>query len=125
MNLSTTSEEIKTYLENMKNMLSDPDTKFHVKEDKDKNYVFSYLYGINKVEIKEILNSLKESEFYKKVNSNNEFHRNEILYIWNPVRSFADACGEVREIELYIKTYIDSKNKLLVVISFHKFNDFS
>ena len=125
MNLSTTSEEIKTYLENMKNMLSDPDTKFHVKKDKDKNYVFSYLYGINKAEIKEVLKSLQESEFYKKVESSNEFHKNDILYIWNPIRYFVDACGEVREIELYIKTYIDSKNKILVVISFHKMNDFS
>ena len=125
MNLSTTSEEIKTYLENMKNMLSDPDTKFHVKKDKDKNYVFSYLYRINKVEIKEVLNSLQESEFYKKVKSSNEFHKDEILYIWNPIRFFVDASGETREIKLYIKTYIDNKNKLLIVISLHKFNDFS
>ena len=125
MNLSTTSEEIETYLENVKNMLSDPDTKFQVKEDKDKNYVFSYLYRINKEKIKEVLNSLNETDFFKKVKSTNEFHKNEELYIWNPKRFFIDACGERREIELYIKTYINSKEKLLVVISFHKFNDFS
>lgn len=125
MVLSTTEEELDTYLNDMRNMLDDLEVELKVKEERDKNFVFKYLYRITENEVRDILKSIKTKEFHKKVESTNESHIGELLYVWNPIRTFVDACGEKREIELYVKTYLDKKNKIVVVISFHEYNDFS
>lgn len=88
------------------------------------NYII-LIYNINIRKIVDILLSLKEDEFYKKLESNNINHKGEILYIWNPIRLFVNAKGELCELKLYIKTYINIDNKIIVIISFHEFNDFS
>ena len=123
MNSSAPYDEIKEYINNIINISKDPN-RIKIIEDRDKNYIFKYLYSLNKDKIIEILNSLKIEEFNKKVESTNNKHKGELLYIWNPVRILVNACGEEESIKLYIKTYINEKKDCVVVISFHKYNAF-
>ena len=124
MKLECTTDEINNYLDKMKKYISISDSNLYYISNREKNFVFKFLYSLTKYMVRDILLSLKPDEFYQKVEANDDKHKGRILYIWNPTRSFVDACGEEREIELYIKTDIYSSKKLVVVISFHKFNDF-
>lgn len=125
MTTEIATNEISNYLSILKSMLKDDDIKLIIKEDLVKNYTFKYLYNVNKHKIIGILLSLREDEFYKKVVSNNSMHEGDILYIWNPIRLFTNARGELCELRLYIKTYVNINNRMIVIISFHEFNDFS
>ena len=62
-------------------MLSDPDTKIIIKENRDKNFKFKYLYSITRDRVIEEINNLKITDFYEKVKSRNIKHLNEYLYI--------------------------------------------
>lgn len=124
MKLECTTDEINKYLNKMKKYISISDSNLKYISTRDKNFVFKYLYDLNKYMVRDILLSLKPDEFYQKIEADDEVHKGRILYVWNPIRLFVDARGEEREIELYIKTDIYSSKKLVVVISFHKFNDF-
>lgn len=124
MKLECTTDEINNYLNKMKKYISISDSNLEYISIRDKNFTFKYLYGLTKSMVREILLTLKPDEFYEKIEAEDDKHKGRILYVWNPIRSFVDARGEEREIELYIKTDIYYSKKLVVVISFHKFNDF-
>ena len=123
MNIPTTSEELVNYINSIKR-ISDSSDSVIIKEERDKNYVFKYLYNLTKHEIIKILKNLEVKDFYKKVESTNINHKGELLYIWNPTRSFVNAIGKEIDIKLYIKTYISKNEEYLIVISFHEYNDF-
>ena len=118
---SVTSNDIVSYLKDMKAILSTPDAL--VIKETEKNFKFKYLYKLDRDRIVEILDSLQVDEFDKKIESTNKEHLGEVLYVWNPIRSFIDASGKSRDIQLYIKTQL-IKNKRLVVISFHEYRDY-
>lgn len=124
MKLECTADEINNYLIKMKKYISISESNLDYISTRDKNYFFKYLYGLTKSVVRDILLSLKPDEFYEKIEAEDDKHKGRILYIWHPTRTFVDARGEEREIELYIKTDIYYSKKLVVVISFHKFNDF-
>lgn len=118
-------EEINNYLISMKNILTDEKGKINVKNDREKNFVFSYLYNINEKFIKDVLLELKSDDFRKVLLSTNEFHTNEILYQWEKELELTDMSGKKDIRDVYIKTFLDEYNKVVVVISFHKDKDFS
>lgn len=118
-------DDIKNYLVNMKKILNDTHSHLVIQNKKDKNYYFAFLYKVTKEDIRNILLSLTESDFMEKVRDRDEGFEDRFLYVWNPVRSFTAANGETRDIELYIKTDVYDEKNLVVVISFHKINDYS
>ena len=121
--LSATFEEIENYIKNMNSVLLSPDGRLVIKFERDKNFVFKYLYKIDIKMVRDILLEIRGSDFYEKGRS--LIYSNEELYVWHPKRILTASNGEKREVELYIKTFLDVKNKIIVVISFHKFHDFS
>lgn len=92
---------------------------------KDKNDIFSFLYQLTKREITEQLLSLKSEDFAEKRESTHPDHIGESLYIWSPIRILRAQDGTEVEERLYVKTYLDEKKKLVVVISFHRDGDFA
>lgn len=120
-----TEEEINNYLISMKNILTDEKGKINVKKDREKNFVFGYLYNINEKFIRNVLLELKVDDFRKVLLSTNEFHTNEILYQWTKELELTDMSGNKDIRDVYIKTFLDEYNKVVVVISFHKDKDFS
>ena len=117
------NNDIEQYLVQMKKMIKDG-CRVIPKIKRDKNFLFMYLYNITEKSIKEILLSLEINDYYNRFKSDNEKHKDELLYVWSPTRMLVDQNGEEREIKMYIKTYVDKKNNYVVVISFHKFGDY-
>jgi hypothetical protein len=117
-------DEINNYLISMKHIIKNNGT-IHVKKDRNKNYIFLFLYGIADEYIKNVLLNLKAQDFYRVVKSTNEFHTNEILYEWRKQLELTAMDGSIDYRDVYIKTYIDEHNNTVVVISFHKDKDYS
>lgn len=116
--------EIDNYLIRMKHIINN-NGKIVVKRNRDKNYVFLFLYGIDDSFIKDTLLNLEEKDFYRSVTSINEFHTNDVLYEWRKKLELTGMDGNVDFRDVYIKTFIDEHNNTVVVISFHKDKDYS
>ena len=117
-------QEVHEYLKRLNELLSDSDTKLYIKFNRDKNANFMYLYRINKNYIVEVLRNLKDSDFEKKVNSNNSYHEGDVLYIFSPTLSLTSTNGTESIVKLYIKIHVNYDDKIIVVISFHDYGNF-
>ena len=119
-NVST--EEIGEYLVLLKRIVKDGVVK--IKMNREKNSVFAYLYSYDEFAIKNQLLSLNPDDFEELIISKESKHVGDKLYVWSPSVILTAADGVSSEDKLYIKTHIDEKNRL-IVISFHRYNDFS
>ncbi len=117
-------QEVHEYLKRLNELLSDSDTKLYIKFNRDKNANFMYLYRINKKYIIEVLRNLKDSDFKKKVNSNNSYHEGDVLYIFSPTLPLISINGIESIVKLYIKIHVNYDDKIIVVISFHDYGNF-
>lgn len=124
MNLGCTHDEIVNYLKDLKNCLNSQSYKLVVDFKRDKNLWFTYLYSVTKTIVRDVLLSLSENEFYSKVLSTNPNFQGHYLYIWNPKRILVSSRGIETEVELYVKTDLILDKNMVVVVSFHKFDDF-
>lgn len=122
--LNITNEELRNYLSSMKKILRSKNGRLVIIV-KEKNDVFRYLYQLTKKDIRKYLISLKVEEFEEKRESIHPDHIGELLYIWSPTRILTAQDGAKVEEKLYVKTYIDEKKDLIIVISFHRYGDFS
>ena len=120
---NVTTEEIEKYLVCLKKIIK-KNGNVVIKEERPKNHTFAYLYGYTKERIKTQLLELKVSDFEERLLSKEPNHLGDKLYVWTPTVPLTAADGTTEIDKLYIKTHIDEKNKL-IVISFHRYNDFS
>ncbi len=124
MYLNKTTEELCDYLTSMKRILQSKKGRLVI-ISKEKNDIFRYLYQLTEKDIRHQLISIKPSEFEEIRESTHPDHIGELLYIWSPTRILTAQDGTKVEEKLYVKTYIDEKKELLIVISFHRYGDFS
>ena len=118
------NKEINDYINKIRFILNN-NGRLVIKKNRDKNYIFFYLYNITDDFIINILLNRKDRDFNRVVLSNNEFHSKEILYEWVKEIELTDMSGNIDIREIDIKTYLAMNNKTVVVISFHKSKDYS
>ena len=118
-----TSKEIQDYLNTIKSIL-DSSGRFKVLFKRPKNNTFRYLYNIKEKDVEDVLRSLKVSDFEKKEHSINDKFIGRDLYFFSPVRTYSATNGRQDTMKLYVKIDLYDKNKLIVVVSFHEYNDF-
>ena len=121
--INVTTEEIEEYLVCLKEIIQN-NGKVIIKRDRNKNFIFAYLYNYDDKAIKNQLLKIKNSDFEECLLSTEPNHQGDKLYVWTPSVLLTAADGESEMNKLYIKTHIDEKNRL-TVISFHRYNDFS
>lgn len=112
--------EISQVLNTLKSMLSDRNTRLNICENREKNYIFYYLYNIDKNQVRQMLNELEVVDFkYITQNSNPNYPKSD-LYVFSKTVVLTNAIGEEAIMELYIKFSLDEKNKRIITISFHE-----
>lgn len=96
-------------------------TNDFVIEHRDKNIQFDKEYSLTVDEKKEILNSLLKTDCYKMEKNDNPNYPDAMVYFFKK-NCEIDVFGETKEVELYIKKYIDEKAHYCTVdiISFHE-----
>lgn len=104
----------------LKRLLEDKRTRLVVCNNRAKNFVFSYLYGINKSYIKEILSKLEVNDFVEATENTNPNFPKELLYVFTKQVVLVNARGEEDVIQLYIKFSLDDKKKYIITVSFHE-----
>ena len=119
-----TSEEVQDYLENIKSIL-DSNGRLVIQFDKYKNNTFKYLYKITKKDVEEVLRTLTVNDFEKKELSKNNNYINRELYFFSSIRTYTAANGREDTMKLYIKIDLYDDKNMIVVVSFHEYNDFS
>ena len=122
MQLDNDKEKIRKYLSTMKKMLVE-DARLVVVTNKDKNFIFMYLYNLSINDVKNYLLSIKENEFEEVRYSNHPDHIGEELYIWKINRVLTAQDGSEVEEDIYVKTHIDEQRELVIAISFHRYGD--
>lgn len=120
----TTNEKIDEYIITLKMCLIDKECKLIIHWNKNKNFVFNYLYSIKNEDVKNILLSLDSNDFSEIKVSNHPGHFGELLYVFTPVRDFIAANGDTQRIRLYIKIHIVEDKTIVDVISFHEFGKY-
>ena len=118
-----TSNEVRDYLNTIKSIL-DSGGRLKVLFNRPKNNTFRYLYNIKEKDVEDVLRSLEVSDFEKKEHSINDKFIGRDLYFFSPVRTYSAANGRQDTMKLYVKIDLYDKNKLIVVVSFHEYNDF-
>lgn len=112
--------EVNDLLYRLKRLLKDKRTRLVVCNNKDKNFVFSYLYGIDKSYIKEILSKLEVDDFVETVENTNPNFPKGLLHVFTKQVVLVNAKGEEDVIQLYIKFSLDDKKRYITTVSFHE-----
>lgn len=116
---SILEEKVRAYLKKLKEILNNPNHIINICDNRDKNYIFYYLYNIDKAYIEQVLNSLEASNFVEiLINKNSNFPPNE-LYVFNKEVELVNQAGQEEEINLYIKLSIDEIVNRIITVSFH------
>ena len=119
-----TSNEVQNYINTIKSIL-DNGGKLKVLFSRPKNNTFRYLYNIKNKDVEDVLRTLEVSDFEKKDLSRNEPYSSRDLYFFSPVRTYSAANGREDTMKLYIKIDLYEDKKVIVVVSFHEYNNFS
>lgn len=119
-----TATEIQKYLNTIKSIL-DSNGRLQVLFNRDKNSTFRYLYNITKSDVEEVIRTLEVSDFIKTEYSKNNRFKGRKLYFFAPIRTYNAANGRKDTMKLYVKIDLYEDNKMIVVVSFHEYNDFS
>lgn len=82
------------------------------------------MYGIKNDDVKRVLLSLRVSDFSEKKISNHPNHIGEELYVFDPVRDFVAANGDIHKTKMYIKIHVVEEKTIIDVISFHEFVEY-
>ncbi len=96
-------------------------TNDFVIEHRDKNIQFDKEYFLTVGEKKEILTSLLKTDCYKMEKNDNPNYPDAMVFFFKK-NCELDVLGETKNVELYIKKYIDEKEHYCTVdiISFHE-----
>lgn len=95
-----------------------------INENRRENIQFINEYRLSTKKQKEILLSIKVTDFCHSLNNTNPGYEHEVLYVFCPQRSLFNAFGEEEFVDIYTKfNIIEYGNKKRVItISFHKRN---
>ncbi len=107
------------FLTILRRMLKDNKTKIDICENRDKNYVFYYLYHIDKNIIRNILSQLTIEDLRDIRKNTNPNYPPDDLFIFSKEVFLNNSAGQEISEKLYIKLSINEKGKLVIVISFH------
>lgn len=95
-----------------------------INENRRENIQFINEYRLSTKKQKEILLSIKVTDFCHSLNNTNPGYEHEVLYVFCPQRPLFNAFGEEEFVDIYTKFNIIEygDKKRLVTISFHKRN---
>lgn len=105
------SEQKKEILEKIKDNILKDNYQIEINKNRKDNYNFKREYELSDKELKEILLSIKEEDYYKTVNNYKKNYKNEKLHIFAPTIKLEKEDGKMEEIQLYTKfNIIEKKN---------------
>ena len=112
-------EKVLDYLQKLKEILNKPNHILNVCSNRDKNFVFYYLYNVDEAYIEQVLKKLEVSNFVEiLINNNPNFPPSE-LYVFNKSIQLINQAGQQEEINLYIKLSVDESTNRIITVSFH------
>lgn len=112
-------EKVLAYLQKLKEILNKPNHILNVCSNRDKNFVFYYLYNVDEAYIEQVLKKLEVSNFVEiLINNNPNFPPSE-LYVFNKSIQLINQAGQQEEINLYIKLSVDESTNRIITVSFH------
>ena len=118
MKIKLPEAEVQQYLDDLKSMLKRTNTKIVKCDNREKNFIFYYLYNIDERKIKEVLNTLSVNDFMFATPNDNHKYPNELLYVFGPKIKLYNAAGTLDDLELYIK--LSLMKDRIITISFHE-----
>lgn len=80
------------------------------------------MYNLNANRIKNILLSIKATDFCSSTRNRHINYSNEELYIFAPTIELIDIFGDENTVTLYVKFNIIESDQFVIVISFHELN---
>ena len=123
-NQSYTKEEVDVILQKIKDCVNNNRYTISQNENRKENVQLIREYRLDSKKQKDILLSIKVTEFCHSLNNINPGYEHEILYVFCPQRTLFNAFGEEEAVDIYTKFNIIEygDNNRVIAVSFHKRN---
>lgn len=121
-NQNYTVEEIQDVIAEIAYCVNKNKIQLLLGETRQKNVEFMQQYQLNTSDLKSILLRLKYEDFCGTLESENENHINDILYVFVPQEKLHDIHGKLVQVSVYIKLIFQGKpsDQNTIIISFHE-----
>lgn len=120
------SENLKEILNKIKSSILKDNYQIENNRNRKDNYSFKRKYELGDKELKRILLSITEEDYYETVNNYKKGYEHERLHIFAPTINVENDEGEIKIVQLYTKFNIiekeinDEKIEYVIVISLHE-----